>query len=582
VAARVLAGSRVWHIAEPSGATVSALSSELGVSRLVATVLVNRGLDGAGEAAAFLDRRSVGSTDPFDLPGMDRAVTRLLQALRGREEICVYGDYDVDGLTATALLETVLRREGGHVRHYLPSRTGEGYGLNEAAIRTLAGAGVNLIVTVDCGITAPREAALARSLGLGFIITDHHEPGRDLPLAEAIVNPRLPESAYPFSALAGVGVAYKLAQALLTALNRHETHGSQPGFDDLDDLLDLVALGTVADVAALVGENRSLVHQGLNRFNPPRRPGLEALARVARLEAREITTYHLGFQFGPRLNAAGRLGDAERALLLLLTENKSEATELAAELDQSNRDRQALEERILEEATAQVERTIDLERERAIVLSAEGWHEGVIGIVATRLVERFARPTLLVAVNAGAGRGSGRSIPSFDLVGALDECAAWLGRYGGHRLAAGFEIDREALEAFARRFLEVARERLDGKDLVHELRIDACVEAKDLPASFFRELERLSPFGAGNPEPVLAMRRVGFSGVRTVGVGGRHLKALVRTEGRVFDSIGFGLGSMAGEVGRGGSYDIAFRPGLGEWNGVKREELRLADVRPAS
>lgn len=582
MAARVLAGSRVWHIAEPSAATVSALSSELGVSRLVATVLVNRGLDGAGEAAAFLDRRSVGSTDPFDLPGMDRAVTRLLQALRGREEICVYGDYDVDGLTATALLETVLRREGGHVRHYLPSRTGEGYGLNEAAIRTLAGAGVNLIVTVDCGITAPREVALARSLGLGFIITDHHEPGRDLPLAEAIVNPRLPESAYPFSALAGVGVAYKVAQALLTALNRHETRGSQPGFDDLGDLLDLVALGTVADVAALVGENRSLVHQGLNLFNPPRRPGLEALARVARLEVREITTYHLGFQFGPRLNAAGRLGDAERALLLLLTENKSEATELAAELDQSNRDRQALEERILEEATAQVERTIDLERERAIVLSAEGWHEGVIGIVATRLVERFARPTLLVAVNADAGRGSGRSIPSFDLVGALDECAAWLGRYGGHRLAAGFEIDREALEAFARRFLEVARERLDGKDLVHELRIDACVEAKDLPASFFRELERLSPFGAGNPEPVLAMRRVGFSGVRTVGVDGRHLKALVRTEGRVFDSIGFGLGSMAGEVGRGGSYDIAFRPGLGEWNGVKREELRLADVRPAS
>jgi single-stranded-DNA-specific exonuclease len=562
----------------------------LELPRLLSIILVNRGLVTVAEASAFLQRKPAGSTDPFGLPGMDGVVTRLLQALRGRERICIYGDYDVDGLTATALLKIVLEEAGGQVVHYLPSRRGTGYGLHEAAIRSIAASGVDLVVTVDCGITALREAALARSLGLGLIITDHHEPGPDLPWAEATVNPRLADrgrsASYPFPGLAGVGVAYKVIEALTTTLGEFgrrvggpSLFDCAPGRVDPADLADLVALGTVADVASLVDENRALVHAGLGLLNPPRRPGLVALRRVAGLDTKRITAYHLGFQLGPRLNAAGRLGDAEQALRLLLTSDAGEAGELAADLDRGNRERQALEERILAEASAEVERTIDLGHERAIVLFREGWHEGIIGIVAARLADRYARPALLVALEGGTGRGSGRGVPGFDLVGALGECGSWLERYGGHHLAAGFEVSRGALDDFAQRFLDVARERLQGKDLVRELRIDSWVEPEDLSAEFFHGLEDLEPFGAGNPEPMLAMSRVGLNGIRTVGEGGRHLKAVVRAANRTFEGIGFGLGALAGTLGRGEVVDIVFRPGLGQWNGVQREELRLVDVR---
>lgn len=628
----------------------------MGVSRLVATLLANRGLT-PSDAAAFRRREPAGITDPFALPEMDRAVARILRALQDGETICVYGDYDADGLTATALLVTILREMAGRggrgseerICWHIPSRVGEGYGVNKPALKAIREGGASLVVTVDCGVTAVEEIEFARSIGLDCVVTDHHEPGPRLPKAQAVVNPRRADSGYPFRELAGVGVAYKLAQALAVAqaeLTERGRGGGRPGpaggqgnsstpaaphqlslFDSSlthgeyaagsgvaaparwDALLDLVALGTVADVVPLLDENRHLVYRGLGLFNPPLRPGLRALRRVAGLEGKEITAYHLGFGFGPRLNAGGRVGDAERGLRLLLTLDAAEAASLSQELDRSNRERQALEERILQDAVARVEEAVDLAADRAIVVAREGWPEGVIGIVAARLVERYARPALLVAVNGGSGRGSGRSIEAFDLAGALEACAHLLGRHGGHRLAAGFEISAEAIAGFTRDFLALARDRLSQEDLVHELRIDACVEPGDLLApgpagagshgrrwdragggeargapawDLFRELELLEPHGAGNPEPLLALRGVGFGSVRTVGEGGRHLKAVIVAGGLSLDAIGFGLGPLAAELaaGRGSAYDVAFRPGIDEWNGSPRVELKLVDVRP--
>jgi len=537
---------------------------------------------------------SPGPDDPFLLTGMDRAVTRLMTAVRDSEPITVYGDYDADGLTATALLVTALRESGARdVSWYIPDRHEEGYGLNRNALGRLRASGTRLVVTVDCGVTALAEAAFARRIGLDLIVTDHHEPGADLPPASAVVDPRLGGDESPFADLAGVGVALKVAQALrmaLTAGNSDMPLFDVPAMgDSFPQALDLVALGTVTDVVPLLGENRSLVHRGLSFFNPPRRPGFKALRRVAGLQDREIGSYHLAFQFGPRLNAAGRMGDASRALRLLLTGDEDEAHELAAELDRGNRLRQEVEERILDEAVVRIEREIDLNRERAIVLAGEGWPDGVIGIVASRLVERYARPALLVAVNSGVGKGSGRSVQEFDLVEALSRCAGWLARYGGHRMAAGFEIEERSIDSFAEAFMRVARDRLAEEDLVRRLRIDAWVRPEELgasrpgspPGDLLEELALLEPHGAGNPEPVFAMTGVEVLSPRLVGEGGRHLKATVRVGSSAFDAVGFGFGSLAPQLGNG-QVDIAFRPGLDEWGGRRMLQLRLVDVRPAA
>lgn len=576
---RVTAGPRRWRVLEPSPEVVAHLSSELGLSRLTSTVLANRGVSSPDEARAFLARREPADTDPFLLDDMDRAVTRVLAALQGRERVAVYGDYDADGLTATALLVSVLEAAGAEVTWYIPDRSAEGYGLNAAALEHLRANGVGLVVTVDCGVTALPEAALARRLGLGLVITDHHEPGPELPAADAVVNPRRPGSRHPSRDLAGVGVAYKLAQALVPFLGRPDLVAL------VEELVDLVALGTVADVVPLLGENRALVSRGLERLNPPRRLGLEALCRAAALHGRPVGTYHLAFQLGPRLNAAGRVGDAARAVRLLLTRDAVEAAALATELDQSNRERQALEEAILTEALRRVGAEADLAREMAIVLAGEGWHEGVIGIVASRLVEMFARPALLVAMNGAAGRGSGRSIPAFNLVEALRECSGRLGRYGGHRLAAGFELEREAFDAFRQDFLEFVRARLTREDLVHELRIDACVEPRELaPDEVLRllgELELIGPHGPGNPEPLFAVGPVTFASVRRMGEGGRHLRALARCGGVAIEVVGFGRGDLAPRLG-GRAWDLAFRPELDEWQGRRRLRLNLVDVREAA
>jgi len=592
-------------VATPPAGVVSALSSELGTSRLFATILAARGVSDPSQARAFLRRETGAPDDPFLLKDMDRAVARIREAAARGERVCVWGDYDVDGLTATALLATVLEAMGLSVFPYIPSREEEGYGLNREGLRSVAGQGAGLVVTVDVGITAFEEARAAEELGLGLVITDHHEPEAEgrVPPADAVVNPRRPGDGYPFIELAGVGVAYKLAQALLSG-SLLLPGSSLPG-QLLEDVLDLVALGTVCDVVPLKGENRSLVSRGLELFNPPTRPGLEALWREAGLEGRRMTTYHLGFQFGPRLNAAGRLGDAERALALLLCRDRQTARVLAGELDRENRRRQDLQEAVLAAVVERIEAEVDLDRERAIVVAGKDWHEGVIGIVASRVVELYSRPALLVAVNDGLGRGSGRSIGSFDLAGALARCSGRLNRFGGHRMAAGFEILEEALDDFAREFMDLARESLSEEDLVRELAVDAVVgpELFGSPAggrggrgpggsgdhrrpgsieALLEELPALEPYGTGNPEPVLALEGVELVSVRPVGREGRHLKAGVRVGRRVVDAVGFGLGAKATQLGAAKhKYDIAFRPEWDEWAGRRRVQLRLVDLRPS-
>ncbi|MEW6032199.1 MAG: single-stranded-DNA-specific exonuclease RecJ [Bacillota bacterium] len=605
--------ARTWRVAQPPDRIVSALFSELscldlrkhgrGPDRetvvMLARLLANRGVTGPDELRFFLRREAPGPEDPFLLKDMDRAVVRIKSAVDSGEPICVHGDYDADGLTATALLVTALGELGARVTAHIPNRSEHGYGLRAETLERLQATGTGLVVTVDCGITAVDEARVARSLGLGLVITDHHEPGPELPPAEAVVNPLRPGSLYPCRDLTGAGVAFKLVQALAeirqpgAARSRSAAtlfpEGAPRG-EGWETLVDLVALGTVADVAPLLGENRRFVHAGLDLLNPPARPGFRALWHAAGLAGRRVTSYHLAFQLGPRLNAAGRLGDAEPALRLLLTRDADEAERLAAGLDQANRERQALVEDIFAAAAARAAEELDLETERAIVLAGEGWHEGVIGIVAARLVDTFHRPVVLLAMNTEGGRGSGRSIPSFDLVGALRACAARVGpfRFGGHRMAAGLELPPAAVARFRDEFLRLARERLDVEDLTPELRIDACVDPDFLAAcglDLAGYLEALEPHGPGNPEPVLALRGGEFVSARRVGAEGRHLRAAIRAGSHVFEAVGFGLGELAAGLGResrnGARFDVAFRPALDDWTGRPRFELRLVDVRKA-
>ena len=461
---------------------VTALASALGLSETTASVLVRRGYSDPAHARAFLEA-DIPEHDPFLLGDMEAACAAIRAAIADGKPICVHGDYDVDGICATALAVTVLRELGAEVSWHLPSRFEEGYGLSGETLTRLAGEETGLVLTVDCGITAVEEVAHAKELGLDVVVTDHHRPGETLPDCPVVATR---PSDYPFPELCGTGVVYKLAQAL--------------GAADLDRRLDLVALATVADVVPLLDENRGLVAAGLKRLAVTTNPGLRALMGAARVDPATVDAGAIGFRLAPRINAAGRLGHPGTALELLLTDDPKEADRLAGELETLNRDRQAVEDRILREALAQVAEWPEAkQRRRGYVLAGEDWHRGVIGIVASRLVERFHRPVVLIAGGDEEWTGSGRSIPAFDLHGALGACAGLLGRWGGHRAAAGLSIRPENVEAFAEAFAARAAEELAEEDLAPVVRVDAVVRGTELTLDLCSELERLAPFGLGNP-----------------------------------------------------------------------------------
>ena len=559
-----------WVIAKADPALTNALARELSLPTVLAQVLVNRGFSRADAAGKFLKPQLRQLGDPFELPDMSAAVERILVAIAKKQRISIYGDYDVDGVTSSALLKMVLHEAGATAENFLPHRVDEGYGLNpDGVARCLKEQRPELLIAVDCGTTAVAEIAKLKAGGVDVVVLDHHEPPAELPVCVGLVNPK--RLTTPTTPLASVGVAFKLAHALL------KNDRQLAGKIDLRDHLDLVAVGTVADIVPLTGENRLLVKAGLERLPHTRKIGLRALMDVAAVPD-DPNPYHIGFRIGPRLNAAGRLGDAMAALELLLTENPGRAEELANFLNDHNAERQRVEQRILEEALTAARQEVDLDRDRVIVLAREGWHVGVIGIVASRVLQEFYRPTVIIGLEAGKGKGSCRSIAGFSIIEALQQCAPLLEQFGGHEMAAGLSVKavnvpklREALNKFAAKSIR-------PEDLQPRLSVDAVVRLDDLDDEFFRCLKDFEPCGQDNPTPVFAVEGVRVRGNPRV-VGKRHLKFNVSDGDTTVDAIWFGAGDQELPAG---AMDVAFVADLNEFRGVETVQLKVKDVRPAA
>jgi single-stranded-DNA-specific exonuclease len=553
-----------WNITPYSQADALALAERLEISETTARVLVRRGYADPESAERFLGGGDP-EHDPFRLGDMAAACERIRAAIATKERICVHGDYDADGICATALAVLVLRELGAEVAWHLPSRFEEGYGVSGDTLTRLADDGCRLVITVDCGITAAEEVARAKELGLDILITDHHRPADELPACPVVATR---PSDYPFPELCGTGVVWKLAQALL---------GSDS--DVLRRHLDLVAIATISDVVPLVDENRYLALQGLKALARTQKPGLQALMRSARVDPAAVDEGAVGFRLAPRINAAGRLSHPEAALELLLTEDPQAANQLANRLEELNRERQAVEDRILREAVAQVEAWPESrQRRRGYVLADETWHEGVIGIVASRLVERFHRPVVLIAGTDREWKGSGRSLSSFDLHGALSACAEHLVRFGGHRAAAGLSIVPERVGAFAEAFGAHADATLAETDLHPPTTVDAVVGGEQLTLDLCAELGRLAPFGLGNPGVTLLLPASELSEVATT-ADGKHLRFRVSHRNRPAGSaIGFGLARHAERARRPARYDVLFRLEANQWNGTVAPQLVVRDL----
>ncbi|MFL5780181.1 MAG: single-stranded-DNA-specific exonuclease RecJ, partial [Thermoleophilaceae bacterium] len=552
-----------WTCTPYSTAAATALAAELGVSLTTATILVRRGYESAEAARRFLaaDERH----DPFEFEGMRATCEAILAHVRAGSRIVVHGDYDVDGVCSTAILVGVLRRLGGDPSWHIPARD-DGYGLSIATVERLASAGTGLIVTADCAVAAVNEVARARELGVDVVVTDHHRQADRLPDCP-IVHPVI--SGYPFPDLCAAGVAHKLAEALLT------TAGQDPAA--AAEHADLVGLATVADVVPLRGENRRLVREGVAAIARTARPGLRALMAVAQLEPGAVDERALGFRLAPRINAAGRLARADGALELVLTDDPARAERIADELDMVNRERRDVETRILFEAEAARAEQADAP---AYVLAGEGWHPGVIGIVASRMVERHHRPCVMVALDGGRGRGSGRSISAFDLHAGLAACSGHLLRFGGHRAAAGLEIDAGQLDPFREAFVAHAASVLSPSDLVPVERVDAVVGPDRLGVPLAEELERLRPFGHGNPQPTLLVPAARVSDVRSMGEEKQHSRFTIAGGGARARAVAFRTAAGSLPASLEDRHDAAVRLELNEWNGAVEPRLVLRALCP--
>ena len=559
-----------WILPKPPDEdAVRALAEALSLPEIVCRLLLIRGYVTAEEAKQFLRPKLDRLHDPMQFLSMDKAVARLARAVRDKELIFIHGDYDVDGISSTTLLTRVIRWLGGQATPFIPRRIEDGYDLSDAGVDAALAAGAKVVVTCDCGTGAVNPIARLCKAGVDVIVTDHHLPSGELPDCIAVLNPKRTGCGYPDKDLAAVGVAFKLAMALAKELGANENF--------VWAMLDLVALATVADVAPLRGENRVFVRYGLKMLAETRNIGMRALLRASGLDGRQLTAGRIGFILAPRLNAAGRLGHAIRGVQLLLTENEHEANVIARELEELNHRRQEIDRATLEQARERV-LAMNLDEQYSIVLADEMWHPGVVGIVASRLVEEFGRPTVLIALSGDHGKGSGRSIPKFDLHGALGKSREHLIRYGGHRAAAGVTIARDKVADFAAAFNEVARSLLTPADLVPEIRVDLEVSIEGLDGrieSLFRHFE---PFGIGNPTPVLLARNVTLARPpRSVGQDG--LKLVLDTGTGSLEALGWGLADRAAEFQAGTKVDIAFRLERDDYRGESYLQARIADVR---
>jgi single-stranded-DNA-specific exonuclease len=560
---------KAWQVYPEQPELVAQVMARHGVPRLVARILLNRGLIAGDDILAFLDPSLERLNPPFELPDLETAAARLGRAVRRGEPVAVYGDYDADGITATALLHQFLRELGLNCFPYIPDRLTQGYGLNLEGLQELA-AQAQLVVTVDCGISDAQEVAWAKTQGLEVIITDHHEIPPELPDALAVVNPKRLGHAYPFSELAGVGVALLLVLGVRADL-RAEGWFRQRREPNLRSYLDLVALGTAADVVPLVGENRILVRQGLKVLEESRRPGIIALKEVAQLEGKPISYQDVVFRLAPRLNAAGRMGQARCALELLLSDDLAQARVQARYLHNLNRQRQALEEEVLKQAQALIRRR-DLAARPVLVLAGEDWHPGVIGIVAARLAEEYHRPAALISLTSGRGRGSARSIEGFHLFKGLHACRQALHKYGGHAAAAGFELSPDQVSALQDLLEQAFQEQVGLEPPRPTLKVDAQAELPDLDGAFHRHLETLRPFGPGNPAPVIVCLGVQCLGSRVVNQ--RHLKVQLSQGGNVLEAIAFDMGAHHPLTG---ILDVALGTRISKYQGRTSLDLRLLD-----
>ncbi len=547
------------------------LARELSIPYVTAKILCARGLCDIDQATKFLNPSLQQLFDPFVLPGMKAGVERVIQALKNNEKMMIYGDYDVDGITGTALMFLVLNRLGGSVSYYLPNRLLEGYGISEDGLEEAVKRDIDLLISVDCGITAVDEVRIATEKGIDCIITDHHEPGPELPKAQVIINPKLDSPDKPGYELSAVGVAFKFAQALYSQLNQDQS--------ELEDHLDLVALGTAADIVPLVGENRILTKFGLEQVARTNKPGLKALIFISGIMGHKIGTGQIVFILAPRINAVGRLGDAQKAIKLLTTKDETQANAIARVLNAENKRRKDIDEQTLNEALELIETTIDIKNDRAIVLSSYGWHQGVIGIVASRIVERFNRPTVMIAIDGGEGKGSARSIPGFHLYEALKQCEEYLNRYGGHKYAAGLSIDPDKIEPFRRKLNQVSASMLSEEDLIPKLSIDSELELESINDELMQVLEKFAPFGPMNTRPIFVTYNAEVVGTPYI-VGSNHLRLKVRRGDRVFDVIGFGFGDVLRSMPSRPTYvDMAYVLEYNNWNGQNRIQLRLKDIK---
>ncbi|MCS6883239.1 MAG: single-stranded-DNA-specific exonuclease RecJ [Oscillochloridaceae bacterium] len=565
------ARNRHWHILPPAPPEFVRQS---GLSPLLASLLYQRDLRDPDATRLFLEAEYARDLhDPLRMRGMAEASARIAEAIARGEPIAVYGDFDTDGVTAVTLLVQALSAMGANIRPYIPHRLREGYGLNVQALRQLAGEGTRLLITVDCGVSNAAEVAEATRIGLDVIVTDHHTPPATLPAALAVVNPKQPGCAYPYKQLVGVGIAFKLVQALV---RRGLSLGALRG----RDLLDVVALGTVADMGPLTGENRVLVKAGLEALNTTRRPGLKALIEVSGLVQGQITAADIGFMLGPRLNAAGRLDDAVRAYQLLLAADYANARTIAEELNRTNRERQELTKQVQEAARARAEAS-GKHRQRIIVIAGEEFPAGVVGLVAGKLVEEWGRPVLLIERGAEHSRGSARSIPGFNIVEALASCSDLFVRFGGHSAAAGFTIPNANLPRLEEHLLALAEERLTDAMLQPSLTIDAILDFNGISHDLLAELRRLEPFGQANPIPTLMSPAVQVVDARPRGGDGQHLHLLLRRDGLTCEGIAFRLGHLAEAVRRHPLIDVAYHLEANQWNGEARLRLNIKDFRRA-
>ena len=575
--------NRRWIVAPPDAERGPALARALGLSPVAAQILLNRGVNGDA-ARAFLRPDLSVLADPYLLPDMDRAVERIERAVRDREKVWIFGDYDVDGTSGTALLWHFFRFLGVPVGTYTPHRVAEGYSLGPQAVDAFAREGVKLAITVDCGTSDAVRIAEAKARGTDVIVSDHHDPPAVLPDAAcAFINPKRPGSRYPYPTIAGSGVAFKLAWAMAQRLPAARRESSEfRAF--MPEAMAFAALGTIADVSPLTGENRTIVAFGLKALEKTRLPGLRALLKFAGLEGQTLNAGHVGFRIGPRLNASGRIDTAQRCIDLLTCDDPVRAETLAGDLERLNRERQGIERGILDQAEKRIAEEIDLSRERVLVLADDRWHAGVIGIVAARLVERHHRPAVLIGLDGESGKGSARSIPGFNLFEAFDSARHAMIACGGHAMAAGCTIARDKVSLLRSLMNARADEVLKPEDYVPRLSLDAEVPLTAVSEGLVRELERLEPFGHGNPAPVLAVRGARVAGEpRTMGKKGEHLQFHVSHGGHSLRAVGWGMADRERDLRDGrGAIDVAFTPAINEWKGRTSVELIIKDIRFAT